>query len=558
MKFYEQLLDVLKKHDVKEIYGVPGDAINPLIEALRKQNDIDFIHVAHEEAGAFAASAQAKLTGKLAVCCGTVGPGAIHLLNGLYDAKKDYAPVLAITGQVAEEEMGLTYHQEVDLHTLFRDVSIFQSTVRTADQMPRIAIEACNAAFNEKGVAILTVPHDIGKQTVKPAEIPPKAVPCHRNLPQQERLEQAADMINKAEKVSLLYGEGCRYCPGELKSLAETLKAPMIHSLKGKDLIAADYPYLAGGLGLLGDRGGVTAADECDVLVVLGSDFPYRDWYPDVPIIRVDRNGRVIGRRMPQDLGVVGDCGEVISGLLELVDEKKNTSHLESVQQAKSRWKKMLDKSASRERSKDIIHPQALARAISDQADENAIFTCDTGSVTVWAARHLNMTGKQRLTLSFNLASMAYAMPAALGAQRAYSDRQIISLSGDGGFNMLMGDFLTAVKYNLPIKVFIFNNGKLGLIKMEQEVEGYPESETDLHNPDYALLAKSFGADGATVTHPQNLEEAVDKALKHPGPYLLDVHTHPDELTLPPKVELSQAWGFSNAKIKEFFGDLTS
>jgi len=556
MKFYEQLLEVLKSHGVKVIYGVPGDAINPLIEAIRLQDEIKFIHVNHEEAGAFAASAQAKLTGNLAVCCGTVGPGAIHLLNGLYDASKDYAPVLAITGQVPSEEIGFSYHQEVDLHKLFSDVSIFHNTVSTPKQMPRIAIEACNAALNRRGVAILTVPHDIGNKEVNELEIPSVCLTGSRNLPQPERLRKAVDMINSSSRITILYGEGCRNCVDDLKTLSLKLNAPLIHSLKAKDMISHNFPNLAGGLGLLGDRGGVEAAEGCDLMLVLGSDFPYRDWYPDAPIIRVDLNGEVFGRRTPQDYGVIGDCGEVIPQLTELVSTSKDKDHLESVMKSRERWNKLLDYTSDTGRSDDMIHPQALACIIGDNASDDTIFTCDTGAVTVWAARHLKMKEGQRLTLSFNLASMAYALPAAIGAQLEFPDRQVISLSGDGGFNMLMGEFLTAVRYKLPIKVFIFNNRKLGLIKMEQEVEGYPEYETDLYNPDYAMLARSFGADGKTVLRPGELEDAVIEALNSPGPYILDVHTNPDEITLPPRIEAGQVWGYGNARLKEILDEI--
>ncbi|MBO6576879.1 MAG: hypothetical protein JJ896_16085 [Rhodothermales bacterium] len=558
MHFYDQLLDILASRGVTTIFGVPGDAINPLIEAIRKQDQVRFVHVAHEEAGAFAASAQAKLTGNLAVCCGTVGPGAIHLLNGLYDASKDYAPVLAIAGQVPSDELGLTFHQEVDLDALFSDVAVYHTSVRTAEQMPRVALEACNTAVAESGVAVLTVPADIGRQKVPDADYAKEWSPRHRVLPDPEHVADAAELINGADDITILYGEGCRDAVPELKAIAEHLKAPIIHSLKAKDLLPSDYPNIAGGLGLLGDRGGVVAAQGCDVMLVVGSDFPYRDWYPDAPIIRIDRNASTIGRRTPRDIGIVGDSAESLRTLLEQLDEKTDDALLRTVQRSRSRWDSLLELASNPERSKDLIHPQGLARVLGELADGDAVFTCDTGAVSVWAARHLRMTGSQRLSLSYNLASMAYAMPAAIGAQLAFPDRQVLSLSGDGGFNMLMGDLLTAVRYRLPIKIIIFNNGKLGLIQMEQEVEGFPEHLTGLHNPDYALLAEAFGATGQTVKNPADLRMAVAEALAHDGPYVLDVHVNPGELTMPPKIELEQAWGFSRAKVKEVLGELVS
>lgn len=554
MKLYDQLLSILTKLGVKQIFGVPGDAINPLIEALRKQDHIEFIHVAHEESAAFAASAQAKLTGRLAVCVGTVGPGAIHLLNGLYDAKKDHAPVLAITGQVPKEEIGFEYHQEVDLDTLFNDVAVYQQSIYTPKQMPRAAITACESSLAFRGVSVLTIPHDVGNKDVKDVPLIVNEGINYTISPDDVKLNEALKKIESVDKITILYGEGCRGCKDELLKLSNLLSAPLVYSLKGKDIIPYDSDLVAGNIGLLGTRGGVAAIENCDLLLVLGSDFPYKNWYPkDTPIIHVDINPAVFGRRVPCDLGLVGHCKNVISAFLSKLKAKTDTAHLDKARKAKQLWNKGMEHLADIERSNDMIHPQAAAKMISSLANDQAIFTCDTGAVTVWAARHLKLKQNQRFSCSFNLASMAYALPASIGAQMAYSDRQVISLSGDGGFNMLMGDFLTAVKYKLPIKIFVFNNHKLGLIKMEQEVEGFPEHETDLQNPDYALLAKSFGASGASVKDPDKLEEAIKNALNAKGPYLLDIWVNPNELTIPPKLEFAQAWGFGKSKIKEVF-----
>ncbi|HYW35706.1 MAG TPA: thiamine pyrophosphate-dependent enzyme [Balneolaceae bacterium] len=553
MKLYEQLLKILEQCGVDHIYGVPGDAINPLVEAMREQDAIRFIHVTHEEAGALAASAEAKLTGNLAVCAGTVGPGAIHLLNGLYDAHKDYAPVLAITGQIPSSEIGSSYHQEVDLHNLFHDVALYSTTVSNPEQMPRVALEACNTSLSQHGVSVLHIPHDIGSKKVPEVRsFSVDSSPRSRILPEEGRINEAIRQIEDAENVAILAGNGCRNARDELMQLADHLKSPIIYSLKAKDIVPHDSPYCAGGLGLLGARGGVEAVKECDLLVAAGTDFPYREWYPEeAPVIRINIKGAAVGRRTPGDYGLIGDCKSVFSELLDRLKERTDTSYLKKVQKARDRWQEGLNYTSDISRDSEVIHPQAAARAISELADDDAVFSCDTGEVTVWAARHLRPTGNQRMIFSFNLASMAFAMPGAIGSQLAFPDRQIISLSGDGGFNMLMGDFLTAVKYNLPIKVFIFNNRKLGLIKMEQEVEGYPESETDLLNPDYELLAQSFGAEGASVKDPAELKQSIREALEHDGPYLLDIHINSDELTIPPKIKLEQAWGFGLSKIKE-------
>ncbi|MCA9427576.1 MAG: pyruvate oxidase, partial [Candidatus Omnitrophica bacterium] len=360
MKLYEQLLDILAECGVKQIFGVPGDAINPLIEALRKQDRIRFIHVVHEEAGALAASAQAKLTGNLAVCAGTVGPGAIHLLNGLYDAAKDYAPVLALTGQVPSVEIGFNYHQEVDLQRLFSDVALFRANVSNPSQMPRIAIEACHAAIHDRGVSVLTIPHDIGNQDVPDSSFQVRSGENgSRLLPSESDLNQCVSTIEKAKKVTILYGEGCRRCSGELVQLAELLNAPMIYSLKAKDIVAYDHPLVAGGLGLLGTRGGVQAADDCDLLLVLGSDFPYRDWYPEkASIIRVDVKGRVLGRRTAGEFGLVADCRSFLKEIIPRLPPSKEDDHLRTVQNEKAKGDTAMAKRASIDRSADVIHPQ--------------------------------------------------------------------------------------------------------------------------------------------------------------------------------------------------------
>ncbi len=555
VQFYDKLIGLLKSHGVNEIYGVPGDAINPLIDALRRDGGIRFIHVNHEEGGAFSASAAAKLTGRLQVCAGTVGPGAIHLLNGLYDARKDHAPVLAIAGQVPTREIGTAYHQEVDLKALFSDVAGYLVELRNPEQLASDGQEACRFAMANRTVSALVIPHDAGSASVDDFPIsnePGYALAPVR--PDEERLRALAVAVREAEAVTLLVGEGARQDAGDVLKLADRWKAPVIRSLRAKDIVPEDCPFLAGGLGLLGDRGGVTAMDSADLLVVLGSDFPYREWYNQTcRVFQIDNRAAVLGRRRPGTEGIHGDLGPAVQWLLRETPEKTDETHLRKARSSRERWEKLLDSKSSTDRSANVIHPQAVARLAGELADDDAIFTCDTGAVTVWAARHLRMRGQQRFSLSFNLASMAYALPAAIGAQLSHPGRQVISLSGDGGFNMLMGELLTAVKYRLPVKVIVFNNRKLGLIQMEQEAEGYPESETDLQNPEYLGLARAMGAEAFRVEDPQKLEQTLREALAIRGPVLVDVPVYPTELTWPPSIQVSQAVGFGMAKIKELF-----
>ncbi|MCB0806636.1 MAG: ubiquinone-dependent pyruvate dehydrogenase [Bacteroidales bacterium] len=556
MKFlYSKMIEILSQHNVEHIFGIVGDAINPMVEAIRKQDKIKFIHMVHEESGAFAASAASKLTGNLQVCAGTVGPGAIHLLNGLYDAKKDHTPVLAILGQVPTPFIGTDYHQEVHLASVFEHVAVYSAEITDKSQFPYVFSEACNTAIGEKGVSVIIIPHNIGSVKVEDEKsgVIEKEEMGMIN-PRPERLRKVIDLINTEESISILAGEGCRNSKEEVLALARKINAPIITSLRAKDIFHYRDEMVAGGLGLLGSRSGVYAMNECDVLLVLGSDFPYRDWYnQEAQIVMIDNKASAMGHRVNDIYTVHSDVLPAVEILLNNVEIKKDKIHLDETLKTKKLWDKFLHWQESADRSKDTIHPQTLSKTISEVADHNAIFTCDTGEVTAWAARHLYLRGEQRFSASFNLASMAYAMPAAIGASLTYPDRQVISLSGDGGFNMLMGDFLTAIKYKLPIKVVIFNNHKLGLIKNEQEVEGYPEFETGLVNPEYKLLAEALGGKGFKVTKPTDLEITLKEAFTLHEPVIVDVEINPDELTLPPKITAKQAMGFGLAKIKELF-----
>lgn len=550
----ECLLDVLASAGVRQVFGIPGDAINSFVEAIRKQDAIEFVQVRHEEAGAFAAAAQAKLSGRLTACVGTAGPGAVHLLNGLYDAKLDHAPVIAITGQVPTSLLGTDYHQEVDLYTLFKDVAVFNQIVVNPEQFPEIAVHACQAAISQKGVAHLSLPVDVagvsapakGRRQVFTGDA--RVVPCESDL------DQAAEILNGAGRVAVLAGVGAANARDQLIRVGETLRAPIIKSLKGKDILPDDHPLSVGGLGLLGTRPAVDAMDTCDALLLVGTDFPYHDFYPDdVPTVQIDLDPDRLGKRYPVEVGLRGHASLALAGLLERIKPKEDGSYLEECQKAMKKWFAQLDRDEALD-GEAPIRPQAVARTLGRLADDDSIFVCDTGAVTVWGGRHIRIRGDQRFILSSSLASMAFALPGAIGAKLAYPNRQVIALAGDGGFTMLMGDLMTAVKYELPITIVIFNNDKLGLIQMEQEVQGYPEFQTGLRNPDFSALARACGAEGLRVENPGELEDALAGALASPRLTVVDVQVNPEERTMPPKINPRQAFGYGLAKAREFFG----
>lgn len=550
----EVLLEVLANAEVKYIFGIAGGAINTLMEAIRKQDKIKLIQVRHEEAGAFAASAIGKLTGGLGVCMGTSGPGAIHLLNGLYDAKHDHAPVLAISGQAETRHQGVEYLQDVRLDRLFSDVAVYSTEIKNPQQMPRVAEEACRAALNYKGVAHLILPSDIAQMEVPDAEMQSAFFEsATTQLPSVDDMQKAAKMLAEAGKVMILAGDGARDGATVLLQLAEKLKSPIIKALRGKDIIPDTHPYCLGGLGLLGTTPAVNAINSCDLLLIVGTDFPYFDFYPQKTLaIQIDIDPKQIGKRIPVALGLAGDAQQVLSELVKLVSPKEDSTFLENAQKEMKEWWKDLAKA---EDSKDEpIHPQAVADAIGKLASEDAIFCCDTGNVTVWAARSLKIDHQQSFTISGGMASMGYGLPAAIGAKLTFPHRQVFAVCGDGGFTMLMCDFLTAVQYELPIVVVIFNNGKLGMIQMEQEAMGYPEYGIQLKNPDFALFAQACGGLGETVKKAEQLEESLQRAIQSNKPYILDVHVNPEELTMPPKIDMHLAFDFAKAKVREFFG----
>jgi pyruvate oxidase len=552
-KVVDHIVETLYKYGVRHVFGIPGDAINDLMDAIRRNGEIEFIQVRHEESGAFAASAQAKLTGKLAVCVGTAGGGAIHLLNGLYDAKLDHAPVLAITGQLPRSEMGNNSHQEINSSALFSDVAVFNQTLFAADRVPEIIQQACNSAIVEKGVAHIALPADVATEQVE------AGITCHpiagtetgSTKPLASALNNTLSLIEQANKIVVLAGVGAIPARQQLLTLLKKCNAPLIRTLKAKVLLPDDHEYSLGGLGLLGTRPSIEAINNCDLLIMLGTDFPYKEYYPGkAKVIQVDMDIRHIGRRCPVDVSIVGEVSEVLEQLIIDLPQKDDNNFLAECRHQKMKWSREQGEKESSQATP--IKPQFLARAIGELANKDAIFLCDTGTVTAWAARHLPVTEHQLFTLSGNLATMAFSMAGAIGAQLKFPDRQVIALIGDGGFSMLMQEFITVVNRKLPIKVIIFNNAKLGLIQLEQESSGYPNYKTALKNPDFAEFARLCGGEGWSVEHPEMLVDALKEAFTRTEACVLDVHVDPNELVMPPKLELSQAVNYSIAKAKEF------
>jgi pyruvate dehydrogenase (quinone) len=564
----ELLIESLAEYGVTNVWGVVGDALNPVTDAIRREDRIEWVGVRHEEAGAFAASAQAQLTGRLAVCMGTVGPGAIHLLNGLYDAKKSHAPVLAICGQVPREEIGSDFFQEVDNDRIFADVAVFNRTVSSIDQLPHLIEQAANSAIQESGVAVLTLPGDVGGLDLPKGTPLPKFVETRpRSMPAPDAVQQAASLLNQADKVTLLVGQGAREAREEVIQLAERLAAPMVLTLKAKEGLEHDNDYEIGQSGLIGNHATAKAFDGCDVLFLVGTDFPYRAFLPTgKKVIQLDLRGAHIGRRTPVDLALVGDAGLGLQALLPLVEQKTDRDHLDSARKTYQHWQErqqqFLDPAYDHKPkgllrrnvdNPDVrIRPELLAAELDRQAATDAIFTSDTGMATVWLSRFVRMSGSRRLIGSYNLGSMANAMPQALGASALDRRRQVVAFCGDGGLSMLMGDLITAVSHNLPVKLVVFDNGRLGMVKLEMEQVGLPEFGTVLHNPDFAKVAEAIGLRGIRVEKPGDVADAVGEALTHDGPVLLDVLTNPDEIAIPPTPTLEQGWGFAIAKTKEF------
>ncbi len=555
MTVADLVLDILAAHGVRHVFGVPGDAINDITYALRRRDDMEFVLVRHEEAGAFMASAQAKLTGRLAACVGTAGPGAVHLLNGLYDAKLDHAPVIAITGQCATQYIGTGYHQEVDTERLFSDVAEYSRTVMTEDQMPALMLEACKAAISAPGVAHISIPTDIGGRSIRSKRHDFTLGSAEGLMrPSETSLAQAAELIDGAKKIAILAGIGAAGAREELLEISARLHAPIVRTLRAKDCIDIGEEACIGGLGLLGTHAGLAAMEHCDLLLIVGADFPYVTFYPkSAKIIQIEPNPLRMGRRAPLAAALARPRKTDSSGSAgPRGGECPRATSTRTCKSEKQKDQKTLVQAEASDASP--IKPQHAIAALAAEAPADAIFTCDTGTTTAWTARHLTIRPGQRYTLSSSLASMAFALPGAIGAQLAFPDRPVIAVAGDGGFAMLMADFVTAIRNNLPITCVIFNNRKLAFIGLEQEAKGLPEHSIDLVNPDFVMFAEACGGVGIRVEKAAELRAAFRRAFDGKLASVIDINIDPDELILPPRISADQALNFGLAKIRETLG----
>ncbi len=547
----DQFAETLAAAGVKRVYGIVGDSLNGLTDAIRRQAKIEWVHVRHEEVAAFAAGAEAHLTGELAVCAGSCGPGNLHLINGLFDCHRSRVPVLAIAAQIPSAEIGAGYFQETHPQTLFNECSDYCELVSGVNQMPRVLEIAIRQAVGRRGVSVVVIPGDVALQPVSDTSAPKVGalLPARPVVtPERSDLERLAVLLNGNSRVTLLCGSGCAGAHDELLAVGERLKAPMVHALRGKEYVEWDNPYDVGMTGLIGFSSGYYAMLDCDVLLMLGTDFPYRQFYPKgsgVHIAQVDLRPEQLGRRAPIDLGVVGDVKATLAGLLPLLQQKTGDLHLTQAREHYVKARKGFDELAAASPGRTLIHPQQIAKTLSDQASADAIFTCDVGLPTVWAARYLAMNGKRRLVGSFWHGSMANAMAHAIGAQAAFPDRQVISLSGDGGFSMLMGDFLSLAQLGLPVKVVVFHNGALGFIELEQQSSGFLDFGTKFKNPNFAAMAEAVGVRGIRLESPGEVEEGIAAALSHNGPVLVDAVVNRQELVMPPAVSMEMAKGFT-------------
>jgi pyruvate dehydrogenase (quinone) len=547
MKVSEVFVATLADAGVKRIYGVTGDSLNGITDAVRRNQQIEWMHVRHEEAAAFAAGAESQLTGELSVCAGSCGPGNLHLINGLYDCQRSRVPVLAIAAQVPSQEIGSGYFQETDPQHIFRDCSHYCAMVSQADQIPRVLGIAMRTAIAQRGVAVVVIPGDVLQRECPE---PPLALGIHHSAsvvcPSILELRLAADFLNRAKKVTILGGAGCEGAHPQLLALAEKLKAPIVHALRGKEFIEYDNPYDVGMTGLLGFSSGYHAMMNCDALLMLGTDFPYPQFFPkEAKILQVDVRGEQIGRRTPVDLGLIGRVTDTLDELLPLLEDKRDRSHLDTCLEHYKSARKGLDDLAVGEPGRTPIHPQYVTKILDELAAEDAVFTCDVGTPTIWAARYLRMNGKRRLLGSFTHGSMANALPQAIGAQAAFPGRQVISMSGDGGLAMLLGELLSLRQLNLPVKLVVFSNSALGFVELEMKAAGLVDFATELVNPNFAQLAESAGLLGRRVEKPEDLHAAIEQALSHDGPALVEVLVNRQELSMPPTITAEQVKGFS-------------
>ena len=543
----DRIVETLEAANVQRIYGLVGDSLNGITESLRVRDKIKWIAVRHEEVAAFAAGAEGQLTGGLAVCAGSCGPGNLHLINGLFDCHRNRIPVVAIAAHIPSTEIGSSFFQETHPQSLFKECSHYVELISDPVQVPRIVETAIREAVAKQGVAVIVISGDIALKDAGPAAPSPKPVPrLPRVCPVDADIDELVEFLESGEKTTILCGAGCVGAHDDVVALAAKLKAPVVHALRGKEHVEWDNPYDVGMTGLIGFSSGYHAMEACDTLLMLGTDFPYRQFYPTkARIAQVDIRGENLGRRCRLDLGVIGDVREVLSRLTDRLSGQDDDTHLNTAVRHYAKARKELDDLANEDSKHTPIHPQLLAKMVSELASDDAIFTCDVGEPTVWAARYLKMNGRRRLVGSFLHGSMANAMPQAIGAQLALPKRQVISMSGDGGFGMLMGDLLTVRQSKLPVKIVIFNNGLLGFVDIEMKAGGFLPTGTRLDNPDFASMAESMGIYAVRVEEPGLLKSAIATAFAHDGPAVIDVLTDRQELVMPPRIKLEQAKGFS-------------
>ncbi len=549
----EVIVDALAAAAVERVYGVAGDSLNGITDSIRKRKDMQWIPVRHEETAAFAAGAEAHLTGKLTVCAGSCGPGNLHLINGLFDCNRSRVPVLAIAAQIPSAEIGSNYFQETHPESLFKECSHYCELVSSPTQIPRVVEIAIQTAISKRGVAVIVVPGDIALHDAVHEEL---RIASYRHAspsirPGDDLLHELAEILNTSEKVTILGGAGCAGSHDELVELARKLKSPIVHAMRGKEFIEYDNPFDVGMTGLLGFSSGYFAMKECDTLLMLGTDFPYQQFYPDrAKIVQVDSRPEQIGRRTRVNLGVTGNIKETINALLPLLKDKADAHHLERSLQSYREARKGLDDLATGTPGSKLIHPQYLAKELDAAAADDAIFTVDVGTPVIWAARYLKMNGKRRLLGSFSHGSMANALPQAIGAAMSHPGRQVVTLSGDGGFAMLMGDLLTLRQLNLPVKIVIFDNSSLGFVELEMKASGFLDYGVELKNPDFSKIAEGAGILGIRCESPEEIRPALERAFAYNGPALLDVRVNRQELAMPPSLKVNQIVDFNLYMVK--------
>lgn len=554
-KVADQLVEILVDAGIKRIYAVTGDSLNELNRAIKKNGKIQWIHVRNEEAGAFAAAAEAELEG-IACCAGSSGPGHVHLINGLYEANRANVPVIAIASTCGTREFGTDYFQETNITKLFDDCSVYNQIATLPEQAPRMLQRAIQNAISKKGVAVFGLPGDLES---KPAEDILSSLKVYQNepilRPSDKELQELADVLNEHDKVTIYCGIGASKAHEDLVKLAGKLKAPVGYSFRGKMGIQYDNPYEVGMTGLLGLPSAFQSMHEADVVLLLGTDFPYANFMPsNKKIIQIDERADRLGRRAKVDMGLCGKIEDTLSVLLPLIEDKQDDSFLKKQLKKYDKVKEDLDVYVKDPGKENLIHPEYVASVINNLAAKDAIFTVDTGMCCVWGARYIHATGERKMLGSFSHGTMANAMPMSIGASLSHPDRQIIAFCGDGGISMLLGDLATIYQYKLPVKLFVFNNRSLGMVKLEMEVDGIPDNETDMVNPDFAMIAMAMGFKGINVNKPEEVEGAVKEAFSTEGPVLVNVMTDPNSLALPPKIEWSQIKGMTTSMTKMMLG----